>query len=89
MLTEFISVHETEMSHKVTGPALCGAAHRGRRTKASLMEKPCRRGRRPNLGLVGVAGEEAPHPTPFILNPQPLFLSCSESFASGAGRRLN
>lgn len=51
------------------GLALRGAAHRGRRTKATLMEKACRRGSRTNLGLVGVAGDEGslPHPQAFYL----------------------
>lgn len=42
------SVPETAMSHKV----------RGLRTKATLMEKPCRGGRRTAFGLVSVAGAE-------------------------------
>ena len=91
LLTVFIVFMRQICHTRSGGLALCGAAHRGRRTKATLMAKACRRGSRTNLGLVGVAGEEAAYPTPrpSILNSQPLFLSSSESFTSGAGRRLD
>lgn len=47
------SVHETTMSHRLGGLALCAAAQHGWRTKAALLEKPCRRGSRITFGLCG------------------------------------
>lgn len=73
------------------GPAVHGAAHHGRRTKATLMvAKPCRMRQWNRSGLGGFGRRNrlsTPPPQLFFKFIAP-FLSSSESFTLGVGRRL-